>query len=344
MTSTLTTKQRIKLVFLYAEFKNFEEVRRQYKKHFTTPPPQATTISRLVRKFAETGSVHDRNRPGRPNTIVTSETIQAVEELFIATPQTSVRAGALEMDISPSSFYHAAKETGFRPYRPYTVVELSDDDFDRREDFCERFLAKIKEKPTLIDNVLWSDESNFKLNGVVNRHNCCYWAPSNPNEQIPIAEKAPGITVWCGIHSGGIVGPFFFEGTVTGARYLGMLEKDLWPIISRWRMHFQQDGASPHYAIPVRRWLDKKFKDHWIGRRGPLEWPARSPDLSPCDFFLWGYLKNIVYQERPATIEQLKSRITQACSEIPVEMCANACRSVAQRFQRCYDEGGKQQL
>ena len=32
-----------------------------------------------------------------------------------------------------------------------------------------------------------------------------------------------------------------------------------------------------------------------MGRRGSHEWPARSPDLTPCDFFLWGWLKEQVY-------------------------------------------------
>jgi hypothetical protein len=33
-------------------------------------------------------------------------------------------------------------------------------------------------------------------------------------------------------------------------------------------------------------------------------WPARSPDLNPCDFFFWGYLKNKVYSNNPRTEEE----------------------------------------
>ncbi|CAF5082377.1 unnamed protein product, partial [Rotaria sp. Silwood1] len=47
-------------------------------------------------------------------------------------------------------------------------------------------------------------------------------------------------------------------------------------------------------------------------KRGPFDWPARSPDLTPCDFFLWGYLKDIVFQNPPATIIELKQRIEEA--------------------------------
>ncbi|CAB0036793.1 unnamed protein product, partial [Trichogramma brassicae] len=53
----------------------------------------------------------------------------------------------------------------------------------------------------------------------------------------------------------------------------------------------KQDGAAAHYGRNVRNFLDGEFFDRWIGRRGTIEWPARSPDLTPLDFFLWWYLK-----------------------------------------------------
>ena len=51
---------------------------------------------------------------------------------------------------------------------------------------------------------------------------------------------------------------------------------------------FQLYGAPPHY---VRNWLNDQFQDHWIERRVAVERPARSPDLDPSDFYLWGHLK-----------------------------------------------------
>ena len=54
--------------------------------------------------------------------------------------------------------------------------------------------------------------------------------------------------------------------------------------------YFQQDGAPAHYTRKVRDYLNQLFLGRWIGCRDPLEWAARSPDLTPCDFFLWGFL------------------------------------------------------
>jgi hypothetical protein len=41
----------------------------------------------------------------------------------------------------------------------------------------------------------------------------------------------------------------------------------------------------------------------WIVRRGSIELPARSPNLSPLDFFLWGHLKNKIYKEKPQNLQ-----------------------------------------
>ena len=52
--------------------------------------------------------------------------------------------------------------------------------------------------------------------------------------------------------------------------------------------NFQQDGAHAHYAKDVRQRLDEKFPRRWIGSREPIEWPARSLDLTVPDFFSMG--------------------------------------------------------
>ena len=49
-----------------------------------------------------------------------------------------------------------------------------------------------------------------------------------------------------------------------------------------------QDGAPPHFAIVVREWLNAHFPERWMGRHGPHQRSARSPNLTPCDFLLWG--------------------------------------------------------
>ncbi|GBM10668.1 hypothetical protein AVEN_7939-1 [Araneus ventricosus] len=48
---------------------------------------------------------------------------------------------------------------------------------------------------------------------------------------------------------------------------------------------FQYDGAPLNFPNDVRQHQNVTFGQHWIGRGGPVHWPARSPDLSCLDFF-----------------------------------------------------------
>jgi hypothetical protein len=153
--------------------------------------------------------------------------------------------------------------------------------------------------------------------------------------------NAPGITVWAGIWSKGVIGPFFFNDTVTANSYLEMLNKEIVPTIAR-RMnlkeiHYMHDGAPAHYAQSVRHFLDKTFPNRWMGRRGPIDWPARSPDLTPTDFFLWGVIKDRVYARKPQNVQALKDVIVTEIQSLPVESCRKACQSVPHRLQLCKD-------
>ena len=112
-----------------------------------------------------------------------------------------------------------------------------------------------------------------------------------------------------------------------------MLEKYFIPQLTRnvfSNVIFQQDGAPAHYHRKVRECLDRTFTGRWLGRCGPLVWAARSPDLTPLDFFAWGHLKNAVYERKPATIDDLMNFITEEAHKITTDMCQN----VIQCFHR----------
>ena len=118
------------------------------------------------------------------------------------------------------------------------------------------------------------------------------------------------------------LGHFFFNDTVTGERYLNMFNNDVLPSLLEMsefnenQLIWQQDGAPPHWYRPARTWLDNHFGQRWIGRNGPTAWPPRSPDLTVCDFWLWGHVKQIVYrQNRPENIGELKERIREITDE-----------------------------
>ncbi|KAJ8979099.1 hypothetical protein NQ317_014111 [Molorchus minor] len=112
-------------------------------------------------------------------------------------------------------------------------------------------------------------------------------------------------------------------------------------------MHFQQDGAPPHngnqeveikvdiywklqyfhvyfilrkipHSRAVNDYLNQIFPNKWIGTHGPIRWPPRSPNSTPMDYFLWGYLKDKVYQTSLTDLEELKNRIGNECEALNV--------------------------
>ena len=68
------------------------------------------------------------------------------------------------------------------------------------------------------------------------------------------------------------------------------------PLQARERLWFQHDGAPAHFALDVREYLNNVFPICWIGRGVLVQWPPRSPDLTPMDFFIWREMKCLVYE------------------------------------------------
>ena len=52
-------------------------------------------------------------------------------------------------------------------------------------------------------------------------------------------------------------------------------------------------------------------------------WPPQSPDLNPCDYFLWGYLKSVAYNMLPKTLDDLKANFTREIKKISKEILKN---------------------
>ena len=67
-----------------------------------------------------------------------------------------------------------------------------------------------------------------------------------------------------------------------------------------------------------------------------LAWPPRSPGATPCDFFLWGYVKDQVYvPPLPASIPELKVRIRTATETITVDMLQTVWNELDYRVDVC---------
>ncbi|GFW96601.1 uncharacterized protein TNCV_2846581 [Trichonephila clavipes] len=259
-------------------------------------PLTNAAVARMISKFEATGCLDDRPRSGRPST--RRNAAETVKD---------------EME---------------------TVAGSS-------------MLGEIAEDDDWLSNLLWTDEAHFTLRGSVNTHNCRIWATENPRTVLETPLHDEKVTVWVGFTTSTVIGPFFFEemrdsgfvtATVTGERYADMLQNRIIPSLADKhlleRTIFMQDGAPPHIARRVKDLLRRSFSDDRVlSRHFHHAWPPRSPDLSPCDYWLWGYLKSQVYRDRPTSLGMLKDNIRLQCLTITPDMLYSAVHNIIHRLQ-----------
>ncbi|GFX45593.1 DUF4817 domain-containing protein [Trichonephila clavipes] len=137
--------------------------------------------------------------------------------------------------------------------------------------------------PDFHKRILFSDEARFWLNGYVNK------------------TAAFGVKL---IHKSTITNFFIPELNNHDVQ-------ELW---------FQQDGATCHTARATIDLLKDTFGDRLISRFGPVNWPPRSCDLTPLDYFLWGYVKSLVYANKPQTLDHLEDNIRRVIADIRPQM------------------------
>ena len=76
-------------------------------------------------------------------------------------------------------------------------------------------------------------------------------------------------------------------------------------------------------------------------KRTHVPWPPRSPDLSACDFFLWGHLKSKVYVRKPRTVDDLKVSTREEFAIVSQEMLVNVMQNFEERLRTCVGQEGR---
>jgi len=177
--------------------------------------------------------------------------------------------------------------------------------------------------------------------------NVAFGPEEKPPNFLEWERDTPKVNIWLGMTQSKVYGPFFFvEATVTGPVYLDVLEQFLEPqlltdgildtVVS------QQDGATCHYAIIVRVYLGRRFPGRWIGRGETQPWAARSPDLTPLDFFAWDFIKSKVYTGRGiGDLAELRNRIIDAVKKITPQTLESVFRETIYRFELCREADGR---
>jgi len=326
----------------YASNSSATSALRSYKREhkLKNDPFSTKTISRIIQRFEETGSVEEKPRSGRPS--LQDEREQFVDAVLKSTTS-STRRISNASNIPQSSVYRIlVNKMKLYPYHLHISHALCAADLTSRLQFAHWFQEQDRD---FINNVIWSDEAYFALDGCVNTHNAIVWGTSRPQEPITKSMFPPKVLVWMGVSATCVLRPFFFDCSVTTESYLSMLHEHLIPELRRYKKVrsavFMQDGAPPHVGTQVKDFLHTHFtEERIISRHFKNAWPPRSPDLNPCDFWLWGALKEEIYSTNPSTMDELKLRICEAVGRIKPAHVALAISHLYDRIELVVETNG----
>ena len=150
---------------------------------------------------------------------------------------------------------------GMYPYHVQRVQHLRPGDFAERLEFCKWLNGSHK----LHRYILFTDESQFNHDSVINAHNSHVWADENPHATVESNfQQRFSVNEWCAVLDDQLIGPFILEGRLTREAYLRFLQEELprlledVPLNKQGRMYFQHDGA-PHSSHEVRNFLNYRF-------------------------------------------------------------------------------------
>lgn len=313
--------------------------------------PNHQTFGNIERRLRETGQFQPKRlNAGRPrqarNPVAEEEILEIVEN----NPGTSCRLLEHQTDVTKSTANRIIREQLIHPYHVQPVQELLPIDFESRLNFAQTIQERRAADPFFHMNILFTDESCFTRRGITNFHNQHVYAEENPHTVTERHfQREFKLNVWMGIINTYLIGPFRLPDRLAGDNYLYFITErmpellEIVPLNLRRDMVFMHDGAPPHFALNVRNFLNGQYPGRWIGRGhdAPIRWPPRSPDLNPCDFFIWGALKTKVYEVPINNVEQLWNRIQIAANSLQNEGILRRVHfNFLRRLDCCINEDG----
>lgn len=348
-----TNEEYADMIFIYGKADgNGRKAHRLYSEAYPDRKcPHHETFKNIFIKLRETGSFSRRSGQGRQQQN-NMETADRILEHVTDNPTTSVRKLSEQFHMSRTSVSRILQNNLLYPYHIQRVQALTPEDFQPRLQFCQTMLRHINRYPNFLSKILFTDEASFGRDGVFNFHNSHVYDHVNPHAifQSKHQHRFPALNVWAGILGNNIFGPVYLPNRLNGDSYLNFIRNDLpnllddVPMLQVRHHYFMHDGAPAHFVRPVRGHLNDTYGRRWIGRGGPIPWPARSPDLNPLDFCLWGWIKSMVYKTEVDTEAELRQRIADAFCHIRHRINQDGIKiteNMNNRVEKCIEMNGE---
>jgi len=307
--------------------------------------PSFSTVKRWDKYFREGGQdLEDDPRSGRPATAVTSDNIERIRQLIEEDPRVSYKYIEAETFISPPAIYiiiHDRLKLRKLASR-WVPYELTDAHRAQRVEACRENLAKYSKEGGRLYDIITGDESWIYHRKIERKASNYTWVAEGQSPGTVVRrgrfEAKTMITVFFK-SSGVLLLDCMDEGeTITSKYYLKNCLKPVVRVIKQQRptsgtknMKILHDNAKPHIAKEVKKYLESEGIEI-------IRHPPYSPDLAPCDFWLFDLIKKQLVDAQDA--QSLKRQITAILESIPKEEYLKTFQKWIERMQLCINNDG----
>lgn len=297
-------------------------------------------------------SVDDKERSGRPS-MVTDEIVQKINIAVLKDRRKSVRMIADEVGLPKSEVHRILTEILEKRKLSARIVPkiLNDVQKMNRKDCCLDYLKSYEKNPSFLEKIVTGDETwVFAYEPETKRQSMEWRGKSSPAKKIARMSKSKikcmlitffdlrGLIHYEFVPKGQTVNQHFYKDVLTRLfEKLRNKRPEMWQSRDFRILH---DNARPHVSLLVNDFLAEK-------RVSVMPHPPYSPDLSPCDFFLFGKLKSSLKGIIHKTEDEIKETAIRKLKTVTADDYEGCFRSLVKRWRQCigcngdYFEGDK---
>ncbi len=334
--------------FLVAEGQTPIQIWNRLKNVYQEEALGKTQVRMWCRRFKDGDGlepVTDLPRSGRPRTAIVQRTIDHVQSELEKDRRSSVRRIVENTGFSQGTVHRILKNhlKVRRLSCKFVPKILSSEQRQQCVTMCQQNLATLQTDPVFLEKILTGDESWLHRYDLDSKCASSHWLHKDNKVHPAKALHARTVRKCMMIaffDCRGLVHLEFAECTINAERYGQILRRlkdsirqkcpGLWmpdPAAPHLRnMWFHQDNARPHTAnatsVPLADY-------HWMPH------PPYSPDLAPCDYFLFPYLKKQLRGIEFDTLEDAQAAAKRVLRDIPEETYHKAITDLVDRWHRC---------
>lgn len=314
----------------------YEKLQRAYGEHSLS----RAQVFRWHKSFLEgREQVEDEPRAGRPSTSKTDDNVERVRSLVRSDRRLTLRMISNELNLNRFTVHNIlTQDLDMRKVCAKMVPKnLTTEQKANRRDVCLDLLDRLEREPEFFSRVITGDESWILEYDPETKRQSREWHTANsprPKKARMSKSKIKSMLI-CFFDSQGIVHKEFVPPgqSVNQTFYREVLERlrkrvaRVRPGIARtWMLH--HDNAPCHTAVSINEFLTEKSIP-------VVPQPPYSPDLSPCDFFLFPRLKNHLKGRHFGTLDNIQKSVTDELKGIPAEAFQHCYEQWKQRLRRC---------